>query len=200
MLSFVRWLFLCSFLWAQKGIGLSFRGCFNYTTEKGEPVPAGWFSNAAVGLHGKNYWWGAGWEASLLWIYKGASSEPQLPLINRDFRSGQVTAYKAVEAGFRFGPRWRVFYPKTGLTVGYRYQQQGLSLSPTRSVNPWYAFLPLGLTIELPVQFGTTGLSGYYEVGLSNLLKRPATASGVYEGAKLRCITFEIHVTWGETR
>jgi hypothetical protein len=194
------WASLCSLLWGQRGVGLLFQGRFNYATDRGEPAPTGWFSDAAVGLHGKNYWWGAGWEASLLWVYKGSPAEVRFPLVNQDFSSTQVTAYKAVEAAFRFGPRWTVFYPKTGLAVGYRYQQQGLSTQPTRSPNPWYAFLPLGLTIELPVQFGTTGFSASYEIGLTNLLQRPPTASGVYEGTKLRRLLFEIHVLWGETR
>ncbi|MCX8111901.1 MAG: hypothetical protein N3E49_01695 [Bacteroidia bacterium] len=191
---------LCSSLWAQWGVGLLFQGRFNYATDRGDPVPVGWFSDAAVGLHGKSYWWGAGWEASLLWVYKGAPGEVRLPLVNQDFHSGQVTAYKAVEGAFRFGPRWKVFYPKTGLVVGYRYQQRGLSTHPTRSVNRWYGFVPIGLTVELPVQFGTTGLSAYYEIGVSNILQRPPTGGGVYEGAKLRRLLFEIHVMWGETR
>lgn len=191
---------LCSFLWAQRGIGLLFQGRFNYATDKTEPVPLGWFSDAAVGIHGKSYWWGAGWEASLLWVYKGAPGELRLPLVNQDFYPAQTTAYKAVESAFRFGPRWHVFYPKTGMAIGYRYQIQGLSREPARPPNRWYAFLPLGLTIELPVQFGTTGISGYYEVGLSNILRRPSGSTGSYEGSKLRRLLFEVHVMWGETR
>ncbi|GIV25281.1 MAG: hypothetical protein KatS3mg026_0973 [Bacteroidia bacterium] len=201
MRCFATWACLCSaLLWAQKGIGLLFQGRFNYATERGEPVPTALFSDAAIGLHGKNYWWGAGWELSLLWVYKGGPSEVRLPLVNQDFSPAQQTAYKAVEAGFRFGPRWKVWYPKTGIVGGYRYQSAGLSTDPRRSVNRWYAFLPLGLTLELPVQFGTTGVSAYYEIGLTNLLRRPAPTPGAYEGSKLRRFLFEVHVMWGETR
>jgi hypothetical protein len=192
------WLY--SLLYAQKGIGLLFQGRFNYATDRGEPVPSGWFSDAAIGVHGKSYWWGAGWEASLLWVYKGSPSEVRLPLVTQDFKQGQVTAYKAVEGAFRFGPRWQIFYPKTGIAIGYRYQQQGLSLDTTRHAQRWYAFLPLGVTLELPVQFGTTGVSAYYEIGLTNILYRPPNASGAYEGSKLRRLLIEVHVMWGKTR
>ncbi|MCX7607118.1 MAG: hypothetical protein N2170_07650 [Bacteroidia bacterium] len=197
---FAIWASLYSLTWAQKGFGLLFQGRFNRATAEGEPVPTGWFSDAAIGIHGKRYWWGAGWEASLLWVYKGGPNEVRLPLVNQDFQSGQSTAYKAVEGAFRFGPRWQVFYPKTGCLVGYRYQHRGLSTDIQRNVNRWYAFLPLGLTIELPVQFGTTGVSTYYEIGLTNLLRRPVPTQGVYEGSKLRRFLVEIHVMWGETR
>lgn len=163
-------------------------------------MPAGWFSDAAIGLHGKHYWWGAGWEASLLWVYKGSPEEPRLPLINQDFRKGQITVYKAIEGAFRFGPRWQVFYPKTGFIAGYRYQSQGLTTDTARQTNRWYAFLPLGLTIELPVQFGTTGVSAAYEIGLTNILQPPRRIAGVYEGSKLRRFLIEIHVMWGESR
>ncbi|MCS7189219.1 MAG: hypothetical protein NZ933_05415 [Bacteroidia bacterium] len=196
----MKWVFLCNLLWAQKGIGLLFQGRFNYAMDKGEPVPAGWFSDAAVGLHAKNYWWGAGWEMAFLWVYKGGPSEVRLPFVNRDFRPGQITAYKAVEAAFRFGPRWQVFYPKTGIIGGYRYQQLGLSLDKGRKPNTWYAFLPLGLTIELPVQFGTTGFSAHYEIGLTNILRKPPSNQDFYEGSKLRRVLIEIHVMWGVTR
>ncbi len=199
----MRFFVICMYLsevWAQRGVGLLFQGRFNYATERGEPVPSGWFSDAAIGIHGKSYWWGAGWEASLLWVYKGAPEEIRLPFVNQDFQAGQVTAYKAVEGAFRFGPRWKVFYPKTGIAVGYRYQQRGLSTDPARSPQKVYAFLPLGLTIELPVQFGTTGVSASYEIGLTNILQRPPGIAGAYEGAKLRRLLFEIHVMVGETR
>lgn len=200
MRCFGIWVWLCSLLHAQKGIGLLFQGRFNYATARGEPVPSGWFSDAAIGLHVKNYWWGAGWETSLLWVYKGGPSEVRLPLVTQDFKQGQVTAYKAIEGAFRFGPRWHIFYPKTGIAVGYRYQQQGLSLDSARQAQRWYAFLPLGITFELPVQFGTTGVSAYYEIGLTNLLYRPPHTAGAYEGSKLRRFLVEVHVMWGETR
>lgn len=191
---------LYSLLWAQRGVGLLFQGRFNHAIDKGEPVPLGWFSDAAIGVHFKSYWWGAGWETSLLWVYKGSPVEPRLPLVNQDFQLGQVTAYKAVEAAFRFGPRWQIFYPKTGIVGGYRYQHQGLSTDSRRLVSRWFVFLPLGLTLELPVRFGTTGISASYEIGLTNLLLRQANLQGVYEGAKLRRALVEIHVMWGETR
>ncbi|MCS7161916.1 MAG: hypothetical protein NZ958_01125 [Bacteroidia bacterium] len=200
MRSCVHWVWWCSMLWAQRGVGLLFQGRFNYATAHADPVPRGWFSDGALGLHAKSYRWGAGWETSILWVYKGAPAEPRLPLVNTDFRRGQITAYKAVEVAFRFGPRWYLFYPKTGLVVGYRYQMQGLSLDPQRPPNRWYAFLPFGLTLELPVQFGTTGISAAYEIGLTNLLRRPAGVTGNYEGAKLRRFLVEIHALWGETR
>jgi len=189
---------LCSLALAQRGFGLSFQGRFNYFTDAGEPVPPGWFADGAIGLTYKNYWWGAGFETGLTWVYKGSPQEVRLPFINNDFRRGQVTAYKAAEGAFRFGPRWKVFYPRTGLVVGYRYQQLNLADPPSgRQPQPWYATLPLGLSIELPTGFGTTGFSGYYEIGLTNHLKRPTGISGAYEGTKLRRLTFEIHVMWG---
>ena len=192
---------LCSLVWAQRGFGLSFQGRFNYFTDTGEPVPSGWFSDGAIGATYKNYWWGAGFETGLLWVYKGGPEEVRLPFINADFKGGQVTAYKAVEGAFRFGPRWKVFYPRTGLVVGYRYQQLNLSLPQSgRLPHLWYATLPLGLSIELPTGFGTTGFSSYYEIGLTNHLRRPAGMRGNYEGTKLRRVVFEVHVLWGESR
>lgn len=198
---FASWMCLCSLLSAQQGFGLAFQGRFNYFSDRSEPVPAGWFSDAAVGLTYKSYWWGAGFETALYWIYKGGPSEVRLPLVNQDFRPSQNTAYKAIEAAFRFGPRWQIFYPRSGLVVGYRYQALGLVTDPRRSLNSWYALLPLGLSLELPTSFGTTGASFYYEIGLTNHLRRPASAnSGLYEGTKLRRMTIEIHVLWGKTR
>ncbi len=198
---FGSWLCLCSVLQAQQGFGLAFQGRLNYLTDRAEPVPTGWFSDAALGLTYKSYWWGAGFEAGLYWVYKGGPSEVRLPIVNQDFQAGQTTAYKAAEAGFRFGPRWQVFYPRSGLLVGYRYQAQGLVTDANRTLNRWYALLPLGLSLELPTSFGTTGASFYYDIGLTNHLRRPASASnGAYEGAKLRRMTIEIHVMWGETR
>lgn len=198
---YATWMCLCSVAWAQRGFGLSFQGRFNYFTDTGEPVPAGWFSDGAIGATYKNYWWGAGFEAGVTWVYKGGPQEVRLPLINADFRQGQVTAYKAVEGAFRFGPRWKVFYPRTGLVVGYRYQQLNLSQPQSgRLPHAWYATLPLGLSIELPTGFGTTGFSGYYEIGLTNHLRRPSGISGNYEGSKLRRLVFEVHVLWGESR
>lgn len=196
-----RWVCLYSVLWAQQGVGILFQGRFNRATQVGEPVPAGWFSDAAIGLCYKSYWWGAGWEGSLLWVYKGAPGELRLPFVNQDFKQGQTTAYKAVEAAFRFGPRWSIFYPRTGVAIGYRYQQQGLSLTPaSRPVNRWYAFLPLGMALELPTGFGTVGVSAYYEIGFTNLLQRPPGSTGLYEGAKLRRFLVEIHSLWGSPR
>jgi hypothetical protein len=195
---YASWMCLCSLALAQQGFGLSFQGRFNYFTDTGEPVPPGWFSDGAIVLTYKSYWWGAGFETGLTWVYKGGPQEVRLPLLNNDFRQGQITAYKAVEGAFRFGPRWKVFYPRTGLVGGYRYQQLNLSDPQSgRLPNPWYATLPLGLSIELPTGFGTTGFSVYYEIGLTNHLKRPANISGAYEGTKLRRLTFEIHVMWG---
>ena len=195
------WMCLYSLACAQRGFGLSFQGRFNYFTDTGEPVPSGWFSDGGIGATYKNYWWGAGFEAGLTWVYKGGPQEVRLPFINSDFRRGQVTAYKAVEGAFRFGPRWKVFYPRTGLVVGYRYQQLNLSHPQSgRIPHSWYATLPGGLSIELPTGFGTTGFSGYYEIGLTNHLRRPAGVSGNYEGSKLRRLVFEIHVLWGESR
>jgi hypothetical protein len=188
-------------MWAQQGFGLSFQGRFNYLTDRDEPVPSGWFSDGAIGAFYKSYWWGAGFETSLVWVYKGGPGEIRLPLINQDFEAGQVTSYKAVEGAFRFGPRWKVFYPRTGIALGYRYQMQGLvKPSRGRQSNPWYAMLPLGLSIELPTGFGTTGVSGYYEIGLTNHLLRPSGYAGNYEGAKLRRVVVEVHVLWGERR
>jgi hypothetical protein len=193
------WMGLWSLALAQRGFGLSFQGRFNHFTDTGEPVPMGWFSDGAIGATYKNYWWGAGFEVGVVWVYKGGPQEMRLPLINRDFRQGQITAYKAVEGAFRFGPRWKVFYLRMGLVAGYRYQQLYLSDPQSgRSPNRWYATLPLGLSIELPTSFGTTGFSGYYEIGLTNHLKRPAGETGNYEGTKLRRITFEVHVMWGK--
>ncbi|MGQ9863037.1 MAG: hypothetical protein ACUVRD_00930 [Bacteroidia bacterium] len=191
---------LGTFLYSQTGVGLRFIGDFNYLTRRSEePVVQGSFSNVGIGITYKNYYWGAGIELAANYIYKGTPSELQLPLVTKDFRAGQVTAFKGIEIDFRFGPRWKIFYPRTGIIGGYRWQSLPFSTDTSRRNQSLYFLLPLGMSLELPVQFGTTGVAVYYEIGLTNALKPPKPGIG-YEGSKLRRVVCEIHVMYGKSR
>lgn len=66
----------------------------------------------------------------------------RLPLVTQDFAAGQSTAYKAVEGAFRFGPRWQVFYPKTGIAVGIAINKVGFLPTLGGSCNLGTRFCP----------------------------------------------------------
>ena len=187
---------------AQTGLGFRFASNFNhfYQAEK-YPLVDNRFSNICVGPYFQWYNRFGGLQLGLNWCYKGLRGQANLPLVAQDFSKYQNTALTSLEIDFKFGPRlWRMFYPRTGYTAGWRLKQDGFWDDDHKGLKlaTFYANLPLGFSIDLPTGFGTTGFGVFYNFGLTNVIKNPNPQNNqTYDGSKLRNITFEITVLFG---
>lgn len=210
-LLFILFLILfCQPLLAQRGWGLRFASDFNHFYRAEDyPLMSGWYSSGIFGGFYRAYNRGGGYEIGLSAMYKGNNANSvNLPVVMRDYTvkgnpEKQNIGVTALEANFMFGPRiGRIVNPKTGYKIGYFFKNAGFqkpdSLYPEAiSMNRFYMSLPFGGTIDLPTKWGTVGFGAFYSVGLLNVMKKPAgyNKQGLYDGSKLRSLTFEITVT-----
>jgi hypothetical protein len=177
------------------GIGFNFSADFNYFFRAIEfPLINGNFSNINVGASYKHYVKYGVIESGANFLYKGLSGETNFPLVTQNFGPNENTALTAGEVYLRVGPqiaRW--VYPKFGFIAGYRFRQVGF-LEPNENwgLHRLYLAIPIGLSLDLPTGFGTTGLGFYYKVGLTNVIRDPSITWD--DGGRLRSWNFEIHV------
>jgi hypothetical protein len=192
--------FFLSSLSAQPHVGVRFFSDFHrFVHSQSLPLIQGFFSTGGIGPYVKFYRWNGGVELGVQLLYKQQRDLVNLPYVMADFRSENNTAWTSVEMDFRFGPRFRYFEPKTGYRLGYRFKQEGFQLASSQPYeeNRWYITLPIGFSISLPTQFGTTGASFFYNIGLSNYLHRPEGVVGDFNGGRIHSILAEIYVTIG---
>jgi hypothetical protein len=180
---------------AQSGVGFRFGTDINSLySPRSLPLTEGAFSNMVVGPFYKHYFERGSVELGLNFCYKELPGGFNLPLVMQNFRKGDSTAVTALEFEFKVAPRIMKFLlaPKFGFIGGYRFKQEGFVKPQGRGAEniPLYAAVPIGLGLDFPTSFGTTGISFYYEIGLTNFLKTSQWDSG----GKLRAFQFEIHV------
>lgn len=182
------------------GIGLRFASDFNrfFQAEENDLAP-GRFSNIVIGPFYKQYVGTGIVEAGVNFCYKGLEGEGfSLPLVTQDFDDNYSTAMTSLELDFKVGPRIGWIYPKFGMIVGYFLNQEGFFLPGANTeteLNRWYAAIPIGVSLELPTSFGTTGGGIFYDIGVSNMISGKSD-----EGGKIRAFNFEIHVALRTTR
>ena len=199
---FLGWVTLILPLSAQEGIGLRFASDFNYFHRAIEAdLVEGWFSTGKFGPYFRSYNKNGGVEVGLNVVYKNGTGRgfPNFPLVMRDFRENQQVGITALEMDLKAGPHFWVVNPKIGYLWGYRFQTIGVksNLSDTRNPNQWYFALPFGVSGDWYTGFGTIGGGLYYQVGITNVMRKPTGFSGViYDGGKMRAITAEITVTF----
>lgn len=184
---------------SKGGFGLRFGVDFNrFVDANANPLIEGYFSSAVIGPFYKSYYAFGCLETGLNLNYKGRDGQFTLPFVNENFRSGENNALLGLEAVFIVGPRIGFVYPKFGLIGGVWQQQQGWKdLNGTNiELYGWYMNLPVGLSLDLPTSFGSTGLGLYYKIGLTSIyrdLNRLDQPVGNWKG-KLRSIYAELHV------
>jgi hypothetical protein len=185
------------------GVGLRFGTDVNkfyaFRTEAVNSLAPNFFSNIHVAAYANYYRRGGGGEISLAYLHKSPSSSLSFPLFMQDYgpSNQQNTAYDALEAAFKFGPRvFRIFYPKFGVTLGYRFKSSGLfnsdSTTTKNKLSPIYLILPVGFTLDLPTSFGTTGIGFFYNVGLTDIL----TGFRFDEGGRMRGFHIHLHLNF----
>ncbi|MCS6904813.1 MAG: hypothetical protein RML72_08360 [Bacteroidia bacterium] len=180
---------------AQPAVGFRFATDIN-TLHSNRPLPLirGTFSNMVVGPFYKHYFERGSIELGLNFCYKELPGGSNLPLVMQNFQKGDSTALTALEFEFKVAPRILEFLlaPKFGIIGGYRFKQEGFTTPKGRGLEnlPLYAAVPIGFGLDFPTSFGTTGVSFYYEIGLTNFLK----TSQWDTGGKIRAFHFEIHV------
>lgn len=181
---------------AQQGIGLRFAGNFHHFFKASDnPVIENWFSSGFIGASYKFY--GAVGHAELGLGLGHKSADGSLPLVMNDFpdEDAQDAEITYLQGDIRFGPRvfWHV-YPKFGVSFGYRTKLDGVrtqfGIDNGFELNDFYVNLPLGVSIDLPTSFGTTGFAIFYEIGISNTVNFPQTD----DGTRLHGVMAEIHV------
>lgn len=188
------------YLYAQPHLGFRFFSDFHrFANPDHLPLIQGYFSTGGLGSYLKFYRWNGGVEIGFNFLYKQQRELVNLPYVMTDFRDENNTAWSSLEMDFRFGPRFRYMEPKTGYRIGYRFKQEGFQLnSPAPyTENHWYVTLPIGFAISLPTQFGTTGATFFYNIGLTNYLKRPKGFQGDFHGGRIQSIFAELYVTIG---
>lgn len=183
----------------MQGVGLRFAADFNsYNRPEDYPLIDGTFSTFLVGVHYKRYFGNGLIEVGGNFLYKGSEDGFNLPVVMADYpKDKHSTRFSAVELDLKVGPRIGLFFPKIGARLQYRLQQEGM-LDATFdgrpasdfTLNPIYLFLPLGVSLELPTGFGTTGIGAYYNFGITNVLG----TQNLETGGTQRALTLEIHV------
>ncbi len=192
-------------LQAQRGFAFRLGADFNSIANADRyPVVSGTFGNLVLGASYKSFNKRGGAEVGLNFLWKEKQgSTLYLPGAMMDQGNEQSTALGAVEFDLRVGPRFGVFYPKLGIRAGYRMRAQDLIVQKTLpvldyQVNRLYATIPLGFSIELPTNFGTTGFSLLYNIAITNFVRNPDGRPG-WDGGNLRSLYFDLHVMIGES-
>ncbi|MBX3101165.1 MAG: hypothetical protein KF690_01515 [Bacteroidetes bacterium] len=183
----------------MQGVGMRFAADFhNYNRPQDYPLIDGTFSTFLVGVHYKKYFGNGIIEVGGNFIYKGGEDGFRLPVVMQDWpRDKYHTRFTAAELDLRVGPRIGLFFPKIGARLQYRFTQEGMvedgfqgRPASDYQLNPVYLFLPLGVSLELPTSFGTTGIGAYYNFGITNVL----STRNLETGGTQRALTLEIHV------
>ncbi|RMG66738.1 MAG: hypothetical protein D6722_14435 [Bacteroidetes bacterium] len=204
----ILWLLILYGLWlsplqaqVRQYVGLRFATNIQYFPQAGQFVlMPGTFTTGVLGAFYSQYRPMSGFSIGLNVNYKDNNGRgmTNLPVVMQDYREGLNVGHTAVEMDLKAGPRLGVVYPQIGYILGYRFYQDGF-LRPgyDEEINPWYLMLPLGLTTNLPTNFGTVGFGAYYNVGLLNVIRGAGpTGGGLSDGGRQRYITLEINVTY----
>lgn len=182
---------------AQTGGGLRVGTDVNNFNNVGSyPLVQGSFTNLILGAFYKQYSRFGGVEAGMNLLLKSGN----LPIVMSDFAADQSTSLTALEADFKVGPRFGIFYPKLGVQGGYRAMARGFltaAAPPNYRINPWYLHVPLGLAVEFPTQWGAAGVAFTYKIALTNFILNPDGRSN-WDGGSLRALNIELQFTFGE--
>ena len=184
---------------AQNGVGFRFATDILFFNSNNQPLISGAFSVANFGPKVKLYNDYGGIELGVNMLYKEHRGGFNFPGIMADFKQDNSTAWTSYELDFRFGPRIKkYFYPKTGYRLGYLAKAEGFLQDDSRTINKIYFILPVGFSIELPTQFGSTGFGFMWNIFLTNFLKRPQSFFGDYNGGRLQGLNVVINVMIGD--
>lgn len=195
-----------SWAWGQRGLGVKFAADFNtFFRSQEHDVVDGFYSNMVIGPFYKAYFKNGGFDVGVNFRYKNNTDRgfPNLPGVMEDFRDDNNIGLTALEMDFKVGPRFGVFNPKMGYILGYRFKSDGfLEPGSPETVNPVYLSLPLGCSAEFPTGYGSVGAGIFWEVGLTNVIKKPDsfTGQGLYDGSKVRAINVELFILFNAGR
>jgi hypothetical protein len=164
----------------------------------------GSFTTGVLGLFYSNYTDKSGFLIGANVSYKNADDQGfiNLPVVMRDYGDDpeQAVGWTGVEMDLKVGPRFYALYPQIGYVLGYRLEQDGFFEDGySAPINRFYLMLPLGVSTQWPTRFGAVGFGGYYQVGLLNVI-RSAGAGSIYNGGRLRYISFEFTASLGVRR
>ena len=150
------------------GGGLRFASNINYFpgARDFDLVQSG-FTTGVFGVFLSNYTNNSGFEVGFNVVHKGAQGGFNLPVVMTDFSTEQQTSTTSLEMDLKVGPRIKAINPKIGYVFGYRFNSNGFLIDGAEGeVNPWYLYLPFGVSTSWPTNFGTVGgrrvLYGWY--------------------------------------
>jgi hypothetical protein len=163
----------------------------------------GAYTTGALGVYYKRFGPTTGFEFGFNLNYKNGDDRgfPNLPVVMRDYAAdSQQVGITALEMDFKAGPRFGLLHPKIGYLIGYRLQRSGYLTQTAPDawrINRLYIMLPMGLSVDLPIRWGSVGFGGFFNVGLLNVVGEPAGNRGNWDGGRLRSVSFEIIVSYG---
>lgn len=190
---------------AQRGVGFRFSTEFNHffrSNEHPELIDGSW-SHIVIGPYYQAYFNNGGLQIGLNFIHKNDRDTgwPNMPVVQRDYNGSHNVGVTGLEMDFKAGPSFGPFNPKIGYLLGYRFYQGGfLNPGQTAELHKWYLALPFGFTIDLPTEWGSTGIGFFYDVGMTSVMKNPNPGLSDYDGGRIRSINFEIWALWGSKR
>ena len=200
-----------SSLFAQKdeirpwnAVGIRFASYLNWHPRGNEfLLQDGAYTTGALGAYYKRFGPTTGFEVGLNLNYKNGDDRgfPNLPVVMRDWGAdSQNVGLTSVELDFKAGPRFGILHPKIGYVFGYRLRRSGYltdAAPSTWRINRLYILLPIGMSVDLPVRWGSVGFGGFFHVGLLNVVSEPSSNQGNWEGGRLRAVSFEVIVSYG---
>ena len=177
-------------------LGFRFGADFNrfFQPERLTPLIDGSFSTLILGMFYKHYYTNAVFEFGFNWVAKEQSGRLVFPVVMQNFRDGENTGLTALEAQFLVGPRIWYLYPKFGFIASRIIHLDGALSDPDLrlSLMDWNLSIPVGFSFDFPTTFGSTGLGGYYDIGLSRVIE----SRNYNHGGRLRAWNFELHVAF----
>ncbi len=184
-------------------VGLRFASYVNwFPRAEAHQLVTGAYTTGAFGVYFKRFSPTSGFEAGLNLNYKNGDDQgfPNLPVVMRDFsgENPQNVGLTAVEFDLKAGPRFGPIHPKIGYVWGFRFRNSGFfSDSTDRTVNRMYLLLPLGTSVDLPTRWGSVGFGGFFHIGILNVARRPTGFTGNWDGGRLRAVSLEVIVSYG---
>lgn len=184
-------------------VGLRFASYINWFPRANEySLAPGAYTTGVLGVYYKKFSPTSGYEVGINVNYKNADDQgfPNLPVIMRDFGDSpdQNVGVTGIELDLKAGPRFGPIHPKIGYVLGYRVNPMGFFEAGTdQTPNRIYLLLPLGTSVDLPTRWGSVGFGSFFHIGLLNVASKPDGFVGNWDGGRLRAVSFEIIVSYG---
>lgn len=189
---------------AQRGLGFRFGTSFNhfYRSESYKLIDGSW-SQVVIGAYFQEYFSNGGLQVGLNLFGKNNTNRgfPNLPLVMRDFNGPHNVGVTGMELDFKVGPRFGPLNPKIGYILGFWFKREGFIQDTTQlELNKMYMTLPFALSAQLPTGYGSVSLGISYDVGLTNIIKKPAGSAVGFNGSRIRSFRVELTILFGFRR